>query len=185
MPKPLVDVPLKAFYEYETGQLTFSQIVKKYGINKTTLHRKFKNGNTFPNEELIKSMQKVNEALDHMDNYLLEKKAIEANGGRLELPPSLVCQEAVNIIKKRNPYFADLFQKISDKMLQRANEILETEDTTMQDLKDLSITIKNTNDTLQAIPKPPAIAQQFNFDNKRKEKEEKIDREIIVDIDFQ
>ena len=85
-------------------------------------------------------------------------------------------------MKKNNPQFLAKIQFISNSVLNKCKELLENETLESKDIKNITGALKDINDTLQVIPKPPAIAQQFNFtkqDNTNK------NVEIVEKIEFE
>lgn len=178
-------VPECAMIEYQTGQLSLNAISKKYSIPKSTLSRTFNKGNVKPSEKVINAINSLNSGFENMTNFIIESKEEQEKGIKHAVSPTLVCEEAIKIIKSRNPYFANVFQNLSAKILDIANDLLD-EGVNMQEVKDLTIAMKNVNDVLQVIPKPPAIAQQFNFDkNERLKDINQKDNDIKVNIKFE
>ena len=56
-----------------------------------------------------------------------------------------------------------IFQDLSNKVLKISNDLLDNGITNTKDLKNITSAMKDINDTLQVIPKPPAFAQQINI----------------------
>ena len=98
---------------------------------------------------------------------------------------TLIVNEVINIVKQKNPYFAYIFQDLSGKILKISNDLLDNGITNTKDLKNITSAIKDINDTLQVIPKPPAFAQQININkdnnniNNNKEFVKHIEVEIV------
>ena len=78
-----------------------------------------------------------------------------------------------------------IFQDLSNKVLKISNDLLDNGITNTRDLKNITSAIKDINDTLQVIPKPPAFAQQININkdnnniNNNKEFVKTIEVEIV------
>ena len=98
---------------------------------------------------------------------------------------TLIVNEVIEIVKKKNPQFANIFQNLSGKILKISNDLLDSGITNTKDLKNITSAMKDINDTLQVIPKPPAFAQQININkennniNNNKEFVKHIEVEII------
>lgn len=92
-----------------------------------------------------------------------------------------LANEIVELVSQKNPQFARGIQALTSIMLERAEEILNSEKgVTSTDLKNISNALKDIDSTMSIFPKQPTIAQQFNFG--REEKAKKFDTNIKLNI---
>lgn len=95
---------------------------------------------------------------------------------------TLVVNETIDIISRQNPQFARAIQTIATKGLNKCNEILDNISCDSRDIKNVFSSLKDLNETLQIIPKPPAIAQQFNFNQGKNVDKKEIVKEVKVEF---
>lgn len=95
---------------------------------------------------------------------------------------TLVVNETIDIISRQNPQFARAIQTIATKGLNKCNEILDNISCDSRDIKNVFSSLKDLNETLQIIPKPPAIAQQFNFNQGKNVDKKEIVKQVKVEF---
>lgn len=159
--KPRKRIKTKYNYEeiitkYQTGQYSFGQLSKMYGISKSTLSEYIKK------HEIEKSEHAPN-AINHLSLGFSELAKINGENKPNE-QISLIVEETLNIVKSKNPIFAKTLQALSSQLLNKAFAMLE-KSTTTKELNDISNVMQKVNDTLQVIPKAPLIALQNNIQN--------------------
>lgn len=124
---------------------------------------------------------------------IITREGLTKNSLALVKPPApaqgdsllLLSDEALDSLKNRRDYHVGQVQKVGELLLDRIKEELASNpELTPQDLALLSKATKDANDTLQAIPRAPAIAQQFNF-ARQQNKDAKIqENEIVISYEF-
>ena len=186
--------------KYQTGYYSISKLAKEYNISKSTLSKYIKDNNIKINEQaqyatnaLNKGFLALEKIINERDLKINERLQNTQNKGFIDTQNNdliecknintLIVNEVLNIVKQKNPYFAYIFQDLSNKILHICNDLLDNGITNTKDLKNITSAIKDINDTLQVIPKPPALAQQININkevnNNNKEFVKTIEVEII------
>lgn len=180
--------------KYQTGYYSISKLAKEYNISKSTLCKYIKQNNIKINEQaqyatnaLNKGFSTLEKIINERDLKINERLQNTQNKGLIATQNinTLIVNEVLNIVKQKNPYFAYIFQNLSDKVLKISNDLLDNGITNTKDLKNITSAIKDINDTLQVIPKPPAFAQQININkennniNNNKEFVKTVEVEIV------
>ena len=188
--------------KYQTGYYSISKLAKDYNISKSTLSKYIKENNIRINEQAQHATNALNSGFSTLEKIINErglqinehlqntqnKGFIDTqNNDLIECKNinTLIVNEVIEIVKQKNPYFAYIFQDLSNKILHICNDLLDNGITNTKDLKNITSAIKDINDTLQVIPKPPALAQQININkdnnniNNNKEFVKHIEVEII------
>lgn len=171
---------------YQTGNYSIRELSKEFNIPRSTLAQFIKEKSVHKNTDAIKAVKSLTEganALERLKEGAGEalKKNTDGSSPVKIVDNSLVVAEVIDIIKTKNPVFAKTLQSFSSKLLMRAFEMLEVADKP-SDLNQLAGVIEKLNNTLQIIPKPPAIAQQFNFNKDEKEKQKTDIKKIVFEI---
>ena len=198
-----ISIPYKEIIpKYQTGYYSISKLAKEYNISKSTLSRYIKENNIRINEQAQHATNALNKGFSTLEKIINErglqinehlqntqnKGFIDTqNNDLIECKNinTLIVNEVIEIVKQKNPYFAYIFQDLSNKILHICNDLLDNGITNTKDLKNITSAIKDINDTLQVIPKPPALAQQININkdnnniNNNKEFVKHIEVEII------
>ena len=190
-----ISIPYKEIIpKYQTGYYSISKLAKEYNISKSTLSKYIKDNNIKINEQARHATNALNNgflALEKIINerglQINEHLQNTQNKGLIDTQNinTLIVKEVINIVKQKNPYFAYIFQDLSNKVLHICNDLLDNGITNTKDLKNITSAIKDINDTLQVIPKPPALAQQININkdnnniNNNKEFVKHIEVEIV------
>lgn len=171
---------------YQTGNYSIRELSKEFNIPRSTLAQFIAEKSVHKNTDAIKAVKALTEGANALER-LKNPVTYDKNQNTDTLPQirivdnTLVLEEVINIIKTKNPIFAKTLQSFSSKLLMRAFEMLEVADKP-SDLNQLAGVIEKLNNTLQIIPKPPAIAQQFNFRKEDKEQRKEDVRKIIFEI---
>lgn len=180
--------------KYQTGYYSISQLAKEYNISKGGLCKYIKENNIRINERaqeatnaLNKGFSTLEKIINERDLKINERPKETQNTELIEYQSNntLIVNEVIEIVKKKNPQFANIFQNLSGKILKISNDLLDSGITDTKDLKNITSAMKDINDTLQVIPKPPALAQQININkennniNNNKEFVKTIEVEII------
>lgn len=175
--------------KYQTGQYSISQLAKEYNVGKSRLSEYINKNNVRVSEQAIHTINTLNSGFSTLEKMVSEQvserpketqntELIEYQGNN-----TLIVNEVIEIVKKRNPAFASIFQNLSGKILKISNDLLDSGITDTKDLKNITSAMKDINDTLQVIPKPPAFAQQININkevnNNNKEFVKTIEVEIV------
>lgn len=171
---------------YQTGNYSIRELSKEFNIPRSTLAQYISEKSVHKNTDAIKAVKSLTEganALERLREGAGEalKKNTDGSSPVKIVDNSLVVAEVIDIIKTKNPVFAKTLQSFSSKLLMRAFEMLEVADKP-SDLNQLAGVIEKLNNTLQIIPKPPAIAQQFNFNKDEKEKQKTDIKKIVFEI---
>ena len=198
-----ISIPYKEIIpKYQTGYYSISKLAKDYNISKSTLSKYIKENNVRINEHAQHATNALNKGFSTLEKIINErglqinerlqntqnKGFIDTqNNDLIECKNinTLIVNEVINIVKQKNPYFAYIFQDLSNKILHICNDLLDNGITNTKDLKNITSAIKDINDTLQVIPKPPAFAQQININkdnnniNNNKEFVKHIEVEIV------
>ncbi|WP_104746647.1 helix-turn-helix domain-containing protein [Helicobacter bilis] len=181
--------------KYQTRYYSISKLAKEYNISKSTLCKYIKQNNIRINEQAQYATNALNNGflalekiINERDLKINERPKETQNKGLIDTQNNdltecknintLIVSEVINIVKQKNPYFAYIFQNLSDKVLKISNDLLDNGITNTKDLKNITSAMKDINDTLQVIPKPPAFAQQININN-NKEFVKHIEVEIV------
>lgn len=175
--------------KYQTGQYSISQLAKEYNVGKSRLSEYINKNNVRVSEQAIHTINTLNSGFSALEKMVSEQvserpketqntELIEYQGNN-----TLIVNEVIEIVKKKNPQFANIFQNLSGKILKISNDLLDSGITDTKDLKNITSAMKDINDTLQVIPKPPAFAQQININkevnNNNKEFVKTIEVEIV------
>ena len=190
-----ISIPYKEIIpKYQTGYYTISKLAKDYNISKSTLSKYIKENNIRINEQAQHATNALNKGFSTLEKIINERGLQinehlqnTQNKGLIDTQNinTLIVNEVVNIVKQKNPYFAYIFQDLSNKVLHICNDLLDSGITDTKDLKNITSAMKDINDTLQVIPKPPALAQQININkennniNNNKEFVKHIEVEIV------
>ncbi|TLE07763.1 helix-turn-helix domain-containing protein [Helicobacter bilis] len=190
-----ISIPYKDIIpKYQTGYYSISQLAKEYNISKSTLSKYIKENNVRINERAQEATNALNEGfstlekiINERDLKINERPKETQNNDLIECKNinTLIVSEVIEIVKQKNPYFAYIFQDLSNKVLKISSDLLDSGITNTKDLKNITSAMKDINDTLQVIPKPPALAQQININkennniNNNKEFVKTIEVEII------
>ena len=177
--------------KYQTGQYSISKLAKEYNVGKSRLSEYINKNNVRVSEQAIHTINTLNSgfsALQKMVSEQVTERPKETQNTELieyQSNNTLIVNEVIEIVKKKNPQFAKIFQNLSGKILKISNDLLDSGITNTKDLKNITSAMKDINDTLQVIPKPPAFAQQININkennniNNNKEFVKHIEVEII------
>ena len=198
-----ISIPYKEIIpKYQTGYYSISKLAKEYNISKSTLSKYIEENNVRINEHAQHATNALNKGFSTLEKIINERglKINEhlqntQNKGFIDTQNNdltecknintLIVNEVIEIVKKKNPQFANIFQNLSGKVLKISNDLLDNGITNTKDLKNITSAIKDINDTLQVIPKPPAFAQQININkdnnniNNNKEFVKHIEVEIV------
>lgn len=167
--------------KYQTGQYSITKLSKEYNVSKSTLSEYIKRNNIGVSEQAEQAINHLNKGFSELSKIVSEQDSEHSNEVEI-INPTLVVGEILDVVKKNNPQFLAKIQFISNSVLNKCKELLENETLESKDIKNITGALKDINDTLQVIPKPPAIAQQFNFtkqDNTNK------NVEIVEKIEFE
>ena len=175
--------------KYQTGQYSISQLAKEYNVGKSCLSEYINKNNVRVSEQAIHTINTLNSgfsALEKMVSEQVSERPKETQNTELieyQSNNTLIVNEVIEIVKKKNPQFANIIQNLSGKILKISNDLLDSGITDTKDLKNITSAMKDINDTLQVIPKPPAFAQQININkevnNNNKEFVKTIEVEIV------
>lgn len=177
--------------KYQTGQYSISKLAKEYNVGKSRLSEYINKNNVRVSEQAIHTINTLNSgfsALGKMVSEQVPERPKETQNTELieyQSNNTLIVNEVIEIVKKKNPQFANIFQNLSGKILKISNDLLDSGITNTKDLKNITSAMKDINDTLQVIPKPPAFAQQININkennniNNNKEFVKTIEVEIV------
>ena len=175
--------------KYQTGQYSISQLAKEYNVGKSRLSEYINKNNVRVSEQALHTINTLNKgfsALEKMVSEQVSERPKETQNTELieyQSNNTLIVNEVIEIVKKKNPQFANIFQNLSGKILKISNDLLDSGITDTKDLKNITSAMKDINDTLQVIPKPPAFAQQININkevnNNNKEFVKTIEVEIV------
>lgn len=177
MAKPINKNMQNAILDFQTGQYSLCEIAKKWNIDKATLSRYFKKTNITINQHAKNAIEYTNKGIYELGELLMQPEIKQQIAENAHSP---LVDEVLHIIRAQNPQFAKGFQAISSLILERSHEILTREKVTSGDLNNVSKAISNINDTLQVVPKAPSIAQQFNFNQQKNNKENKDILEVKI-----
>ena len=180
--------------KYQTGYYSISKLAKEYNISKSTLSKYIKENNIRINEQAQHATNALNSGFSALEK-IINERGLQINEHLQNTQNNdltecknintLIVNEVIEIVKQKNPYFAYIFQDLSNKVLKISNDSLDNGITNTKDLKNITSAIKDINDTLQVIPKPPALAQQININkennniNNNKEFVKHIEVEIV------
>lgn len=174
--------------KYQTGQYSISQLAKEYNVGKSRLSEYINKNNVRVSEQAIHTINTLNSGFSTLEKMVSEQvserpketqntELIEYQGNN-----TLIVNEVIEIVKKRNPAFASIFQNLSGKILKISNDLLDSGITDTKDLKNITSAMKDINDTLQVIPKPPAFAQQININKEANNNNKEFVKTIEVEI---
>ena len=180
--------------KYQTGQYSINQLAKQYNVSKGGLSKYIKNNNVQINEHAQHAINTLNSGFstlekminEHKDDINEHKDDINEHSQKTDLIEyqnnTLIVDEVIKIVKDKNPAFANMFQNVSAKVLKISNELLNNGITDTKDLKNITGAMKDINDTLQVIPKPPAFAQQININKEANNTSKEFVKTIEVEI---
>lgn len=164
--------------KYQTGQYSITTLSKQYNISKSSLSEYFSKNNIRVSERAEHAIKSINAGLISLTDIACEQTEHTATISN----PTLVVNEVIEIIKQKNPIFANNFNVIFHKVMQESNKLLDKGITEAKDLKNITSAMKDINDTLQVIPKPPAIAQQININKDKILNEE--EQKLNISVSF-
>lgn len=174
--------------KYQTGQYSISKLAKEYNVGKSRLSEYINKNNVRVSEQAIHTINTLNSgfsALQKMVSEQVPERPKETQNTELieyQSNNTLIVNEVIEIVKKKNPQFANIFQNLSGKILKISNDLLESGITNTKDLKNITSAMKDINDTLQVIPKPPAFAQQININKEANNNNKEFVKTIEVEI---
>ena len=177
--------------KYQTGYYTISKLAKEYNISKSTLCKYIKQNNIRINEHaqyaanaLNNGFSALEKIINERDLQINEQLQNTQNKGLIDTQNinTLIVDEVIKIVKDKNPAFANVFQNVSAKVLKISEELLNNGITDTKDLKNITGAMKDINDTLQVIPKPPAFAQQININKEANNNNKEFVKTIEVEI---
>ena len=188
-----ISIPYKEIIpKYQTGYYSISKLAKEYNISKSTLCKYIKQHNIRINKQAQHATNALNSGFSALEKIINErdlkinerpKETQDTELIEYQSNNTLIVNEVIEIVKKKNPAFANIFQNLSGKILKISNDLLDSGITDTKDLKNITSAMKDINDTLQVIPKPPAFAQQININkevnNNNKEFVKTIEVEIV------
>ena len=174
--------------KYQTGQYSISKLAKEYNVGKSRLSEYINKNNVRVSEQAIHTINTLNSgfsALQKMVSEQVTERPKETQNTELieyQSNNTLIVNEVIEIVKKKNPQFANIFQNLSGKILKISNDLLDSGITNTKDLKNITSAMKDINDTLQVIPKPPAFAQQININKEANNTSKEFVKTIEVEI---
>ena len=174
--------------KYQTGQYSISKLAKEYNVGKSRLSEYINKNNVRVSEQAIHTINTLNSgfsALQKMVSEQVPERPKETQNTELieyQSNNTLIVNEVIEIVKKKNPQFANIFQNLSGKILKISNDLLDSGITDTKDLKNITSAMKDINDTLQVIPKPPAFAQQININKEANNTSKEFVKTIEVEI---
>ena len=174
--------------KYQTGQYSISKLAKEYNVGKSRLSEYINKNNVRVSEQAIHTINTLNSgfsALQKMVSEQVPERPKETQNTELieyQSNNTLIVNEVIEIVKKKNPQFANIFQNLSGKILKISNDLLDSGITNTKDLKNITSAMKDINDTLQVIPKPPAFAQQININKEANNTSKEFVKTIEVEI---
>ena len=174
--------------KYQTGQYSISKLAKEYNVGKSRLSEYINKNNVRVSEQAIHTINTLNSgfsALQKMVSEQVTERPKETQNTELieyQSNNTLIVNEVIEIVKKKNPQFANIFQNLSGKILKISNDLLDSGITDTKDLKNITSAMKDINDTLQVIPKPPAFAQQININKEANNTSKEFVKTIEVEI---
>lgn len=188
MAKPINKNMAEIVLKYKTGQYGISELARMYKVDKATISRFINDNNITINQhaknatealsfgmaELHTLVESENLSQHFDENEIKNPKKLEI----LQQDNITLANEVMELVKKNNPQFAKGFQALSSLMIKRSSEILQQDDITSLDIKNISSAVSNMNDTLGVFPKVPTFAQQINLNTKQNEK----DKQDSIDI---
>lgn len=179
-----ISIPYKEIIpKYQTGYYSISKLAKEYNISKSTLSKYIKENNIRINEQAQHATNALNSGFSTLEKIINERGLqINEHLQNTQNINTLIVNEVIEIVKQKNPYFAYIFQNLSDKVLKISNDLLDNGITNTKDLKNITSAIKDINDTLQVIPKPPALAQQININKENNNNIKEFVKHIEVEI---
>lgn len=177
--------------KYQTGQYSISQLAKEYNVAKGGLSKYIKENNVRINERAQEATNALNKGFSTLEKIINErdlkinerpKETQDTELIEYQSNNTLIVNEVIEIVKKKNPAFANIFQNLSGKILKISNDLLDSGITDTKDLKNITSAMKDINDTLQVIPKPPAFAQQININKEANNTSKEFVKHIEVEI---
>lgn len=168
--------------KYQTGQYSITQLSKEYNISKSTLSEYIKRENVRINEQAKEAINALDSGLKGLNKIINEQINEQSEQPLISQNNTLIVDEVISIVKDRNPQFAHMFQNLSARVLKMSDELLRNGVTNTKDLKNITSAMKDINDTLQVIPKPPAFAQQININKQSTDKNKEVVKTIEVEI---
>lgn len=174
--------------KYQTGQYSISQLAKEYNVGKSRLSEYINKNNVRVSEQAIHTIKTLNSGFSTLEKMVSEqvserpKETQDTELIEYQSNNTLIVNEVIEIVKKKNPTFANIFQNLSGKILKISNDLLDSGITDTKDLKNITSAMKDINDTLQVIPKPPAFAQQININKEVNNNNKEFVKHIEVEI---
>lgn len=182
MSKKKVIVPNELIAKYKTGEYTLSKLSKMYNIPRTTLIDYMRKNNITITDTITDTINTLDNGYKKLSNIVNYSLTDTLPTQEQEIN-SLVVNEVIEIVKSKNPMFAEAIQSVSIKLLKVA-DFLSSSNLNAKDVKNLTGALKDINDTLQVIPKPPMIAQQFNFNKEQQKQESNNKKEVIISYEI-
>lgn len=169
-----ISIPYKDIIpKYQTGYYSISQLAKEYNISKSTLSKYIKENNVRINERAQEATNALNEGfstlekiINERDLKINERPKETQNKGVIDTQNNdltecknintLIVSEVIEIVKQKNPYFAYIFQDLSNKVLKISSDLLDSGITNTKDLKNITSAMKDIND-IASYTKTPCI----------------------------
>lgn len=169
--------------KYQTGEYSIMQLSRDYNVARSAINKYIKDNNIKINKDAQQAIYNIHKGFLHLNQLNGHKKGHLKGHSHLQpYTNSLIVEEVIHIIKQKNPEFALVFQNLSSKILKISNDLLNAGVYDTKDLKNITSAMKDINDTLQVIPKPPAFAQQINFNKDNQITQKEIVKKIEVEI---
>ena len=148
-----ISIPYKEIIpKYQTGYYSISKLAKEYNISKSTLSKYIKENNVRINEHAQHATNALNSGFSTLEKIINERdlKINEhlqntQNKGFIDTQNNdltecknintLIVNEVIEIVKKKNPQFENIFQNLSGKVLKISNDLLDNGITNTKDLK--------------------------------------------------
>lgn len=180
MARPITIPYNQIIAKYQTGQYSITKLSKEYNVSKSTLSEYIKRNNIGVSEQAEQAINHLNKGFSELSKIVSEQDSEHSKNVEI-INPTLVVGEVLDVVKKNNPKLLNALQTISVKVLKECDIFLNNGVESTKDLKNITSALKDINDTFQVIPKPPAIAQQFNF-NKQQDNNKNIDFNVQLEI---
>lgn len=170
----------KIIPKYQTGAYSITKLAKEFKVSKSTLSKYINDNNITVSEQAKDAIVSINSGFSSLRELVSEQ--INEHPIQNVSKGTLIVDEVLHIVRKRNPEFVDAFQTISAKILHISNSIIDNGIKDTKDLKNITSAIKDINDTLQVVPKPPAFAQQININKNNNNKKSETIKDIKIEI---
>lgn len=151
----------KLVVEWLTTGKSVNSIAKAHKISEGSLRHYIKKYNLTKNTNITNTISALDRGLSGLNEISNYENDLPAD--KAERLNSLIQSEIIEIVRAKNPQFAQSLQVISAKVIKKTNELLDTRIENTRELKEVTGIIKDINDTLQVIPKPASFAQQINL----------------------